>query len=676
MDQITSEDIIRDSYNQRVKLDKLESSVEDIQELRSLQLTKRKEYEQHLNQNRLNYGQWIRYAKWEIEFNHDFKRARSIYERALQVNIEHVPLWISYIKVELSNSNINHARNLLDRAITILPKVDKFWYLYIQTEETLQNYDKVRQLFKNWVSWKPSSTVWDSYIDFEKRYEEFTNVRDIFKLYIVEYPSGSTWLKWIDFEVNVDAKSKDISIIRNVFELAMDSLILHSKEDEQLPDVVQQFCIWEFNQKEIGRVKEIFHNILDKSLFTFSEKQYNLLLTRYYDFERTYQFSDDVSTKRKLKYLANVETNPNDIDSWWLLIYLSQGHEITTYLEKATASVPPDKEKTILWKRYIYLWIRLCFHYEFDREETERARDTWKACVELTSSKSLVFGKVWINYAKFEIRQDDLTAARKVLGRCIGTLNKPKNNIFKYYISLEKKMGEWDRIRKIFEKWFELSLVKNTKALKVLLTYINFEKELEEFDRCESLYEIGLSLIDNSITSPKLTPYDMLYNSYINYYKENFEYDKARQVYETLIKQHGNVKIWILYAQFESAIPNETQLLEFRANNDAEFGFEIEQPQIQNTRNVFTRALAHYKSNKLDEERLIILQSWKSYETEYGDNDSVANVERKLPTIVKRTKNIDNAVEEYYEYIFPDETPNLNQFLMNAKKWAQTKNPN
>jgi tetratricopeptide (TPR) repeat protein len=74
----------------------------------------------------------MRYAQWELE-QKEFRRARSVFERALDVDSTAVVLWIRYIEAEMKTRNINHARNLLDRAVTILPRIDKLWYKYVRS---------------------------------------------------------------------------------------------------------------------------------------------------------------------------------------------------------------------------------------------------------------------------------------------------------------------------------------------------------------------------------------------------------------------------------------------------------------------------------------------------------------------------------------------------------------
>jgi crooked neck len=69
---------------------------------------------------------WIRYAQWE-ETQREIDRARSIYERALDVDYQSVNLWLKYAEMEMRFKNIQHARNVWDRAVTLLPRVSQFW---------------------------------------------------------------------------------------------------------------------------------------------------------------------------------------------------------------------------------------------------------------------------------------------------------------------------------------------------------------------------------------------------------------------------------------------------------------------------------------------------------------------------------------------------------------------
>ena len=110
-------------------------------------------------------------------------------------------------------------------------------------------------------------------------------------------------------------------------------------------------------------------------------------------------------------------------------------------------------KKKKFWRRYIYLWINYAIYEELVAKDTNRSRAVYKACIELVPHKLFTFAKIWVMYAKFEIRQRDLTAARKVLGIALGKCPKPK--LYKSYIELELQLREFDRCRKLFEKFLE-----------------------------------------------------------------------------------------------------------------------------------------------------------------------------------------------------------------------------
>ena len=69
----------------------------------------------------------MQYAQWE-EGQKDFRRARSVWERALDVSYTNPTTWLKYAEMEMRHRFINHARNVWDRAVSLLPRVDQLWY--------------------------------------------------------------------------------------------------------------------------------------------------------------------------------------------------------------------------------------------------------------------------------------------------------------------------------------------------------------------------------------------------------------------------------------------------------------------------------------------------------------------------------------------------------------------
>jgi len=53
--------------------------------------------------------------------------ARSVYERALDVDGRNATVWLKYAEMEMRHKHLNHARTIWDRAVLLLPMVQIFW---------------------------------------------------------------------------------------------------------------------------------------------------------------------------------------------------------------------------------------------------------------------------------------------------------------------------------------------------------------------------------------------------------------------------------------------------------------------------------------------------------------------------------------------------------------------
>ena len=69
------------------------------------------------------------------------------------------------------------------------------------------------------------------------------------------------------------------------------------------------------------------------------------------------------------------------------------------------------------WRRYVYLWINYALFEELELQDFERARQVYKAGLDLIPHKSFTFAKLWLLYAHFEVRMKNLQQARKALVR-------------------------------------------------------------------------------------------------------------------------------------------------------------------------------------------------------------------------------------------------------------------
>ena len=60
-------------------------------------------------------------------------------------------------------------------------------------------------------------------------------------------------------------------------------------------------------------------------------------------------------------------------------------------------------------------WIYYAVYEELHCNDNERARQVYKACLDIIPHKKFTFAKIWLLYANFEIRQQNLNKAREIL---------------------------------------------------------------------------------------------------------------------------------------------------------------------------------------------------------------------------------------------------------------------
>ncbi|CAM9820881.1 unnamed protein product, partial [Ectocarpus sp. 4 AP-2014] len=176
--QITAEQILREAKDRQldVEVKAPRQQITDEEELRVFRMRKRKEFEDAIRKQREHIGNWLKYSTWE-ESQMEFERARSVYERSLEVDYRNQTIWLRYAEFEMRCKFPNHARNVWDRAVALLPRVDQFWYKYSYMEEMLGNPAKARAIFERWMEWEPEDNAWSAYVKFEMRQEEPAKAR-------------------------------------------------------------------------------------------------------------------------------------------------------------------------------------------------------------------------------------------------------------------------------------------------------------------------------------------------------------------------------------------------------------------------------------------------------------------------------------------------------------------
>jgi crooked neck len=661
--QISAEQILREAADRQDQhvVDPV-VKIHDAEEYQSHLRDRRKHFEDNIRYRREHMGNWVKYSRFE-EDNKEFERARSVFERALEVDHRSSELWLRYAEFEMRSEFVNHARNVLDRGIQILPRVDFLWYKYVYMEEMVGDIPKCRAVFERWMKWMPDDNAWLSYTRFETRCAQLDRAEAVMRRYVNTYPSARAFLrfaKWAEFE------TKNVALARTVFESTLSEL---EPEESRQARVFKQFASFEERQGEYERARVIYKHAItllklgDAGASLSAEEQADLtdfeihkreeLYNSYITFEKKHGnregVEDVILTKQRSQYKKRLAEDPYDYDGWFELAKLEEEDGNTasvrdTY-ERAVANVPPSQEKDD-WRRYIYLWVYYAVYEELTNKDLVRASEVYDACLSLIPHKKFSFAKIWINAAKLHVRRRDLQAARKLLGKAIGMCGKEK--VFIEYISLELALGEVDRCRALYSSYLK-AMPHNCKAWS---KYAELEKSVGETERCRAIFELAIS--QEALDMP-----EMLWKGYIDFEIEEGEGGNARKLYERLLERTGHVKVWISFAQFE--------------------GTEIGKG-LQTARDVFKTAYAQLKRDSLNEERVLLLDAWRVFEKANGDATSVVDVEAKMPRRIKRKRMREDEEgnelgwEEYFDYQFPDDEGAASgnfKILEMAAKWKE-----
>ncbi|QRW13109.1 pre-mRNA-splicing factor CEF1 [Ceratobasidium sp. AG-Ba] len=630
--QITAEQLLREAQErQETSFKAPRQRVEDFEELHEYRGRKRKEFEERIRRTRGSVKEWQSYASWEASQG-EYDRSRSVYERALDVDSREVRLWLSYTEMELKARNVQHARNLFDRAVTLLPRVDQLWYKYVYLEELLQNVPGARQVFERWMAWEPDDKAWQAYIKLEERYNELDRASAIYARWVAVRPEPRVWVKWGKFEEERGKPDK----AREVFQTALEFFGDGAEEVAQAQAVFAAFARMETRLKEYERARVIYKFALSRVPRSISAP----LFAAYTKFEKQHGERSGAEAavlgRRRIQYEDELQQDSRNYDVW------------------AVAPIPPGGEKRH-WRRYIFLWLNYAVFEELETKDINRARQIYTTAIKVTPHRQFTFAKLWIMAARFEIRQLDLTAARKLLGAAIGMC--PKEALFKGYIQLELELREFDRVRKLYEKYLEFDPT-NTSAW---IRFAELETTLGDLARTRALFELA-------ITQPALDMPELLWKAYIDLEFEEHERERTRALYRRLLERTGHVKVWVAFALFEAA----------RMDSDEEEGegaTEGSEGDPEKAREVFQEGYNSLRQRGLKEERVVLLESWKAFEAEHGTEEQVAKVQAMMPQIIKRWRKSDEsgALEEYWDMLFADDEREANptsfKLLQMAHAW-------
>jgi crooked neck len=501
------------------------------------------------------------------------------------------------------------------------------------------------------MQWEPEEAAWSAYINMEKRHHEFDNARRLFERFTTVHPLPKNWLKWAKFEEEFGTSD----LVRDVFGHAVETLG-DEFMDEQL---FLEYARFEARLREYERSRAIYRFALDR----MPRSKSVTLHKAFVKFEKQQGdkegIEDIVLSKRRVHYEEQVSQNSKNYDAWlsWAkLEEASNSDRATDIYERAIANIPPTQDKRH-WRRYIFLFLFYASYLELKGED-ERARQVYQEAIRLLPHKRFTSAKLWVQFALFEVRHNNLSSARKLLGQAIGRC--PKDKLYQCYIELELKLYEFGRCRQLYEKWIEW----NPTNCQTYVKFAELEIGLGDLDRARAIYEIA-------VDEPQLDMPEILWRSYIDVEESEGEYDRARALYERLLQKTDHVKVWTSWAQMELGVPDEDTNGTATTDNDEDR--PVSEAAKSRARTIFIRAHDRMKERDAKEDRVALLTAWRSFEAIHGTAEDQEKIEKQMPRKVKKRRKLDDGeFEEYIDYVFPaddESAAKMAKLLANAQRW-------
>ena len=521
--QITAEQLLREAVDKAGPGHvPVPMQIADQKELDAYRRDKRAEFE--VSVRRHNPGNWIKYAQWE-EIQGEFRRVRSIYERALQEDYQAVGIWIKYIEFELSHKFVLHAKALYERVTSLLPRIEQFWFKYALLEEQLGNFAETREIYRKWMQWEPRLEGYLYYSKFEERVGELELARAVYETAVQIHPTEEAWLKFAYFE---EKQMKDVDRARACYFTGFDrereiggSLMVYNPSSAgnfsppAFPLSPSFFLAWaNFEERNGGDPKTALSaglSVIPNSS-ALSDRQ-SAIVNRS---GNKSEISALLVQRRRELYEARITKSATDTDSWIDLIRLEteafacgiEGNVsfegIISLFRRAVSSIPKrafGSDRVWLSFAEFQEAIEMVEGNMNDRSAKESSRSILTSALSHSPSFAL-----YQKLSNMEISSGDLQAARLVWGRGIGELGSVE--IFRGYLEMESRIeGSIDRCRKILEKWVTTFAPINTpcKDPACLLPlcsgahalaegwkrWINLEISAGEIERVRVLYRLA-----------------------------------------------------------------------------------------------------------------------------------------------------------------------------------------
>eukprot|EP00033_Pygsuia_biforma_P000714 GCRY01000836.1.p1 GENE.GCRY01000836.1~~GCRY01000836.1.p1 ORF type:complete len:905 (-),score=281.88 GCRY01000836.1:88-2802(-) len=518
-------------------------------------------YERALKELPGSYKIWHRYLKERMLQVKDkcptspaYQIVNTVFERAL-VTMHKMPrIWITYLSFLLQQRRITTMRQACDRALRALPVTqhERVWDVYIQfaRSDFLPIETSVR-IFKRYLMLEPNHI--EEYIQFLQEHnrlndaaeklaevvnkEKFTSVhgKSNHELWVelcnlcAHNPYDVTSIKVVPIIKSGLAKFKDE--VGRLWTLLADYYI-RLAHFEKARDVYEEGLKTVMTVRDFSQIFDAYTQFEESMLSAFMEQHEEdaaeesaaakqlKVADEAEEMEldlRMIRLEDLLDRRPLLLNSVMLRQNPHNVYEWLKRVRLmgdNMGRVVETFTEACRTVDPLHPQLT---GKASMLWINFAKFYE-KHEDLSSARQVMKAAINAKNSCKTVdeMANLACEWAEMELRNKAFDEALGVMRYC--TLQPkaalPKSykdssvpirdrlflstRLWAFYVDLEESLGTFETTKAVYDRMMDLKVC----TVQIILNYARFLEEKHYFEDAFTVYERGTAMFKYPMVAP------------------------------------------------------------------------------------------------------------------------------------------------------------------------------
>ncbi|RHZ79462.1 hypothetical protein Glove_145g19 [Diversispora epigaea] len=553
-------------------------------------------YERALKELPGSYKLWKRYLDLRrekvqdlnpVRYEKEYLKVNNCFERALVLLHKMPRIWIDYCSFLMKQCRVTKTRRTFDRALKALPITQhpRIWEIYLKFAREIGGETAIR-LYRRYLKLEPDHV--EEYIDLllsMDRYDEaakrLAQVVNNDRFQSMHGKSNyQLWMELCDLicEHPHEIKSLKVEpIIRSGIRRFTDqvgklwnslaSYWIKLQHFEKARDVFEEGISTVMTVRDFTQIFDTYA----KAEETFIEKKMEEAA------KRAEEGIDDPKEDLKLDlrlmrfeqlmdrrpFLVNdvlLRQNPNNVHEWEKRVSLwKDNHEkiVETY-STAMRTVDPKKATG----KFHELWVNFAKYYE-KGNDLESARTIFGKATHVNFKNVNDLASVWCEYAEMELRHKLYDKAIEVMSLATVPVGIPnvdfrdenipvQRRVFKsiklwsFYVDLEESIGTIESTRAVYDRILELKIANP----QIIINYANFLEENKYFEESFKVYERGVELFNYPIAFE-------IWNVYLTKFIARYggaKLERARDLFEQALEKcppKYSKPLYLMYGKLE-----------------------------------------------------------------------------------------------------------------------------